>query len=730
MINVSPRTGWVLLYALLAVVVAGLGGCASASRGRSEPPVTVSDALSSHDAQVAVSAEVLSSHDAPDAPRALSDGPSSSWVKEGKTFVLFPFPDAAEATPFLNKDVLTLDFTPHVPALSAPIKSIGVLKRAVPVYDQSSGEMTRLELSLVQPVRFLLSRPVPDMLQVLLAPRSVSAQTSEQTLKKKSISGINFSRNKSGNLFITLDIASDITFEPREEPSGKMSFLFGGADVPARFARLYRLEKFSTVIGSALLRNVQDGVLLTLLSSERVPVQMDRRGGKLVLQFMTREIDRSALKTGEESDGSLPEDQNHAEKTSALGDENLLEMNTLFPGMKKEYSGSKISIDFQDADVELILRLIAEVSGHNLIIDEKVTGKISLKLKEIPWDQVLELVLQQERLGVVMQGSIMRVTTAKQLESERDQLRRAREAAQKTRESMADLEPLQTRYLQINYSTAAEIEPKVREFLSSRGKISQDARTNMLIIRDAGSQLEKIGKVIAKLDRPERQVLIEARIVYATDSFQRSLGISWSGSYDHSTTSRYSRSFNIDGISLPSDVGGIDAGVNFAKIAGLDLFSLDAQLRLGELKDIAKTISSPRVVTLNNNRAEIQQGTKVASQTESESGGTTTEYTDAILSLSVQPQITPDNKLILDLDISDDSPSGDDISTRTTKTKMIVSNNETIVIGGVQKSTETETEDRVPGLASIPGLGWLFKNQSTLKQKEELLIFIRPRILD
>jgi type IV pilus assembly protein PilQ len=399
--------------------------------------------------------------------------------------------------------------------------------------------------------------------------------------------------------------------------------------------------------------------------------------------------------------------------------------------MKKEYSGQKISIDLQDADVELVLRLIAEVSKHNLIIDENVKGKISLKLQDIPWDQALDLVLLQKGLGMVVKGNIMRIATTKQLESEREQLRRAREAALQARESLSNLEPLQTRYMQINYSTAAEIEPKVREFLSPRGKISQDARTNMLIIRDAGSQLDKIAAVINKLDRPERQVLIEARIVYATDNFQRSLGINWSGTYNHNdANSRYTRSFNVAGVSLPDSVGGMDAGVSFAKIAGLDLFTLDAQLRLGELKNISKTISSPRVVTLNNNRAEIQQGTKVAYSAESESGGTTTEYEDAILSLSVQPQITPDDKIILDLDISDDSPAGDDISTRSATTKMIVSDNETIVIGGVLKSIDSETNDRVPGLANIPGMGWLFKNESTSYQKEELLIFIRPKILD
>ncbi len=715
----TRRMTWVALACgLFWTALTMFGGCTPAGKGKQ---VTQANAVPQRSTSAPVS---VSSDPAGDVV--------ASWVKDGKTYARIPLAPKTDVVPELNGNHLSLTFSPPTSPVDQPRGAVGVVSGWTSILDPL-GKLERMDLELSQKIQFLLSRPSSQTLQVMLVPTTGEVRPEEkEPASSLSIRNIDFSRNKAGNLFVTLDVGADVRFTPQGGEDGKMVFLFEKAHVPERLARLYRLEKFSTVIDSALFRNVEDGVLVTMLAARRVPFQLDEKPGRLVLQFMTREIDRSErdarlLEAARPVSDQVPEEDGR----KAQNQTDLLEMNTLFPGMKKEYSGQKISIDLQDADVELVLRLIAEVSGHNLIIDDNVKGKISLKLQDIPWDQALDLVLLQKALGVAVKGNIMRIATTKQLESERDQLRRAREAALQARESLSNLEPLQTRYVQINYSTAAEIEPKVREFLSSRGKISQDARTNMLIIRDAGSQLEKIETVIGKLDRPERQVLIEARIVYATDNFQRSLGINWSGAYNHNDAgSRYTRTFNVSGVSLPADVGGVNAGVNFAKIAGLDLFTLDAQLRLGELKNIAKTISSPRVVTLNNNRAEIQQGTKVAYQAESESGGTTTEYKDAILSLSVQPQITPDDKLILDLDISDDAPAGDDISTRSTKTKMIVSDNETIVIGGVQKSTENQSEDRIPGLASIPGMGWLFKNKYNQVQKEELLIFIRPKILD
>jgi type IV pilus assembly protein PilQ len=388
------------------------------------------------------------------------------------------------------------------------------------------------------------------------------------------------------------------------------------------------------------------------------------------------------------------------------------------------------------------------VAGYNLILDQQVSGTISLKLDSVPWDQALDLVLMQKGLGMVQQGNILRVAPVQTLQKEQEQILKARQSSLQAQKSKQDLAPLHTEYIQINYAKAPDLQESVQKFLSDRGEISHDAKTNQLIVSDTAQAIDKVRSVVRKLDRAERQVLIEARLVYATDEFQRSMGIKWGGgqSSTHSdgkyisgvygsqggTESSASPDFSGYAVNLPiQGASTFGLGAFFSKITGNEMYTLDAKLDLGESQGQVKTISSPRVVTLNNQLAEITQGTKIATKNESESGGTTTEYVDATLKLAVTPQITPDNTLILELDISDDSPvpDGEDIETRSLQTRLFVDNDQTVVIGGVQQLNQSNIEDRVPGLARIPLLGWLFKNKYKTRTKRELLIFIRPHIL-
>uniref|UniRef100_UPI0025BD3F5B secretin N-terminal domain-containing protein n=1 Tax=Desulfonatronospira sp. TaxID=1962951 RepID=UPI0025BD3F5B len=318
-----------------------------------------------------------------------------------------------------------------------------------------------------------------------------------------------------------------------------------------------------------------------------------------------------------------------------------------------------------------------------------------------------------------------RVTTAEKLQAQRQR-------ALEERESLRALEPVLQEYFQINYAKASELKPRIEKFLSEeQGRLDYDNRTNMLIVRDTASQLDTIRELINNLDRPERQVLIEARVVYATETFRRELGINWGLEHAHTFDRVWESGVNMQTMNFPDRMGNLMAVTGILegqdRVAG-SLFVLDAELRLGEAQDKSKTISSPQIMTLNNQQAEIEQGTRIAREVPDERG-TRTEYVDALLKLMVQPQITPDNNLILNLKVTDDSPGeGGNIDTKMAQTTLLVRDGETIVIGGIKKLDEEALQHRVPGISNVPVLGRLFRQDFQRERKDELLIFIRPKI--
>ncbi len=547
---------------------------------------------------------------------------------------------------------------------------------------------------------------------------------------KGEITDLDFWKDRDGYLYVSLKGSNIPVPSVAHQDDSRLEALIPGLRAPMSMVRLYRLDDFDSSVRSLFVRSTPDGTRLIWTWDESVEYEVMPGENSLTFRF-SRNDDSSigAVKAVRSSRGNSSV---QAVDREAGDDFQFLELNTLFPGMKQEYTGELISIDLQNAEVEHVIRLITSITDYNLVLDEEVRGRISLRLMNVTWDQALDLVLIQKNLGMVHRGNIIRIATAQKLEAERDQARRAREAAAQARESMKQLEPLEHEFIQINYSTASEIMPQVRDFLSERGKVTHDARTNTLIVQDTASSLLEVRALIQNLDRPERQVYIEARIVYATEDFRRGLGIGWNFLYPEQNA--FSPSGDI--------VGGVEySSMNFprmpeytASLTGTlervsgSLFTLDAELRLGETQNKSRTVSAPRIVTLNNVRAEIEQGLRIPIQVVDERG-TRTDYEDAVLRLAVQPQITADDRLILDLELTDDSPSGDGIETRVTRTKFLVENGETIVIGGIKKTIEEEAEGRIPGLGSLPFLGWLFKNQFISDSKNELLIFIRPEIL-
>lgn len=685
------------------------------------------------------------------APEAGKSKPESAeFLPRGEKDILV-FPVGSEVTVSPNMEgekVIVLDFSPVVPRFSIPEIPSSRLVREVRLKPAGSRLVSQMQVTLGSRSQFLLSRPGPEEMQLMFAPGDASNGDKKSEVAKleaedsfseqktpSEITGIDFFADEQGFIHIQVAGRGGLDFEPVKSPEDRIVLAFKNAKASSSVTKLYRLHKFGSKLKSAHVQNKDGSARIVISVQEKVPMQVATRGDNdLEFVFMS-EAGSSVADSGEKGAKAVQNATGQDAELARAEDGNK-EEEDLFPGMKDEYSGQKISLDLQDADVEHVLRLIASVKDYNLVIDQSVQGSISLRLVEVPWEQALDLVLSQNNLVKIQKGNILRITTAEKREQELAQLRRSREAEMRAKQSMKELEELQTEYIQVNYAKAGEMEPQVQEFLSERGKISTDPRTNMLIVSDVPSNLEKIKSVVNKLDQPERQVLIEARIVYATDEFSRSLGVEWG--YLYETRERiyggdeYGMTEEMDtySVNAPS-VGGLDWMGSIAKLTGTDLFTLDAQLQLGESQGFSRTISAPRIITLNNERAEITQGTQIATQTESESGGTTTEYVEAVLALRVTPQITPDDKLILELEVSDDSQVGssDDISTKTASTKLIVDDGETLVLGGVRKIERNRQEGKVPGIGDIPILGWLFKKEYKRKNKDELLIFIRPKIM-
>ncbi len=592
------------------------------------------------------------------------------------------------------------------------------------------GYIKELDIYLKKRIQYLVSMKNGKIDIVFIS--SFKEQIPHNNLKKnnKILENIKFTKDKHNTVYIKLKIKNKPVYEIKSQGKNVLSLIFPSIVILPQLVKYYDLSEFRSNIKGVMLRNSPEGAKLSIIFFQKQPLGIRYKPGYLIISLKGN---RSELLTCSNATKETNISQTTSTETWLARKEGII-----LPGMQKRFNGAPISIDLQNAEVSHVLRLLSTIGGYNLILDEGVKGKITLKLKDVPWDQVLDLVLMEKDLGMVKEGNILRIAPIKKIQEEQERIRI-------TRQKEKTLEPLITKYVKVNYTTARDIASKLKEFLSKRGKISYDDRTNQLIISDTKENQIKIARVLRKLDKPEKQVLIEARVVYARESFARDLGIKWGGDFQkpggtyqaglYGTTGSISASTQITpsgfAINLPSTITPtMGIGGYISKIAGYNFFTLDAQLALGESEGKVKTISSPRIITLNNQQAEVIQGTKIATQSESPSGGTTTSYYDAALRLLVKPHITPDNHLILEIQISDDVPAeGGNISTKSVTTKLMVKDGETVVIGGVQKLRRERTSARVPFLSKIPLLGNLFKNKYTSNSKEELLIFIRPKIL-
>jgi type IV pilus assembly protein PilQ len=417
------------------------------------------------------------------------------------------------------------------------------------------------------------------------------------------------------------------------------------------------------------------------------------------------------------------------------------------------YVGRRISLDFQQADITNILRLIAEVSGFNIVVGEGVKSKVTMKLVSVPWDQALEMLLKMNGLGMIRQGSIVWVDSLSNIAKQQDEEARAKDSKTKAEE-------LIDRVFYIKNLQAQELMTSLRQNLSPRGLMQFNAGSNALIVRDTETKLGVIRQLVEGLDLEVPQVQIEARIVQADTVYARGLGIQWGFQAGNRTLSDFFAVSSLSGpfgqiagtgsstidrtflVNLPAQVGGLPAvpsiGWTFGKLGGD--FALDMRLSAGELLGLSKVIASPKITTLDKREAKISQGESIPFQTTSLQG-TQTTFVDANLELNVTPQITSrdpkeESKRILmrvratrNAVGARSNPAGPSIDRREATTQVIVRDGETMVIGGVFVDTQGNNVQGVPYLSRMPVLGWLFKNKSETVSKQELLIFLTPSII-
>jgi type IV pilus assembly protein PilQ len=404
---------------------------------------------------------------------------------------------------------------------------------------------------------------------------------------------------------------------------------------------------------------------------------------------------------------------------------------------KKIYTGKKVTLEFADADIRKIFQLIAEVSNKNILVGDDVSGTISIKLVNVPWDQALDVILQTKGLDKKEDGNIMIIRPAGKIASIADEELAARKAYERTLE-------LRTRVFDINYASVSDVAGQFNTYKSERGTISLDTRTNRVIVNDVSPAIEKMASLLRELDIPEKQVLIEARIVEATSSFTQDLGIQWGihhkdGSASFLGINTLDSGFGgiitnvppTSGFQAASAAGGA-LGMSFGKLT--NSIQIDMRLSAAAEAGQVKIISTPKVVTLNNKAAKISQGQMIPYSTVS-AEGTKTEFVEAALTLEVTPHITANGAVSMKIKATNNSAGSaatgvaPPINKKEATTELLVQNGETTVIGGIYVDTDSFTDSGVPFLMDIPLLGWLFKSNNQKKSKSELLIFITPKIV-
>lgn len=518
--------------------------------------------------------------------------------------------------------------------------------------------------------------------------------------------------------------------------------------------------------------------ILISLSNPDAPVSLVEQGGKIIIDFNDAQLAEELQKRYDVTDFATPvqaieafpngknvrvivqPDGNLDYEHLAYQSDNLyvLEVREIpeevIEARRREtYEGERLSLNFQNIEVRSVLQLIADFTGLNLVVSDSVGGSLTLRLKNVPWDQALDIILKTKGLGMRENGNVIYIAPNEEIA--------AREKLElESQQQVEELAPLRSEFMEINYASAADIATLLKDtdntLLSERGQVSVDERTNTLLIQDTAFKLNEIRRLVDRLDIPVKQVLIESRIVIANDDFSKDLGVRFgANNYDTRDLLTTGKTADITGgnlnllepltagdpipledtlnVNLPVANPAGQIALAFAKLPFG--FLVELELSAAQAESRAEVISNPRVITSNQNTARIEQGTEIPYLSATSSGATDVEFKKAVLSLEVTPQITPDDRVNMKLAVNSDSVGQEfagipSIDTREVTTDVLVDNGQTIVLGGIYEENSTVSNTRVPFFSDIPLVGRLFRTDSVTNDKSELLIFITPKIID
>ncbi len=537
--------------------------------------------------------------------------------------------------------------------------------------------------------------------------------------ERGTIENIDFRRGEEGEGRVIVTLSDPSIVVDTQEEGGRIIVEFVNAELPERLQRRLDVIDFATPVQTVETVQRGNNVRMTILP----------KGLYEHLAYQSNDIFALDVKPVSEAE----EEQVRKDKFG--------------------YTGERLSLNFQNIEVRAVLQLIADFTGLNLVASDTVTGNLTLRLKNVPWDQALDIILKTKGLAMRKTGNVILVAPSEEIA--------AREKLElESQKQIEELAPLRSEFVQINYAKASDIAALLKaegnSLLTDRGNVSVDARTNTLLVRDTAEAIDAVRVLVATLDVPVRQVLIESRIVIADDSFNRDLGVRFGLSKAETVNTGTPQRNLFVGGGLPgtTDFGGTVAfndGTNENLIVDLPIGSpagslavalvaipdhiLQLELQALQLEGRGEVLSNPRVITSNQREAIIEQGTEIPYQEASSSGATSTSFKKAVLSLKVTPQITPDERVIMDLAVNQDTVGREfggvpSIDTREVTTQVLVDNGDTVVLGGIFEQTKRKDQEKVPFFGDLPYLGILFRTTSIRDEKTELLIFVTPKILE